>query len=131
METTHEYTRYHTTTVYTTYVIEDRCTFILDVLSNSNIEVHLSCSLSSSDNHTIYSMRSELSPTNQKRPIFKRTQQLDTAALPALTTKTRDRSSRGHRAFHYFHIQGERKLAYFDLTNNTQTPEYSGEDGPS
>ena len=31
METTHEYTRYHTTTVYTTYVIEDRCTYILDV----------------------------------------------------------------------------------------------------
>ena len=52
---------------YMTYVIED-CIVNKSWCLAPILEVHLSCSLSSFDYHTIYSIRSELSPTNQNRP---------------------------------------------------------------
>ena len=65
----------------------------------------------------------ESETANIERPVI--------AALSALTTKTGQRSRRGHCKHHIFHQPGRRKPAYFDFTNSTHTPEYSGEDGPS
>ena len=125
METTYEYTRYQTTTVYTTYVIEDRCTNHSKCLAPT-LEVHLSCSSSSFDHYTIYPIRFELSPTNQNRPsIDNKTQRASQPAFTGNDKETRERSN--HCKYHIFFINREDGSRLIPPSPTAHTPEYSGE----
>ena len=131
METTHEYTRYHTTTVYT-HTSSKIAVQIHSICLAPILEVHLSCSSSSFDHYTIDPIRFELSPTNQNRPSIDTQIQRASQQHYLLSQRQDQRTvkSRTSQTSH-FSSTGKTKAGLFRLHQQHTHLDITGEDGPS